>query len=73
MPPSNGIQRTPPRGVAVREATPLSADEQTRLVQLLSAGLERHLASLSKPPDLLNPGAGGVMYGRHPTNEVTHG
>jgi hypothetical protein len=72
MPRSNGIQRTTLRAVVVRQAVPLSGEGQSRLVRLLSAGLERHLASLSSPPDLLNSAPGGVMYGRHPANEVTH-
>jgi hypothetical protein len=73
MPRSTGISQSAGRRVLVRAAAPLSVDRQQRLVQLLAAGLERFLAHQSAEPGMLTPAAPGVMYGRHPTDEVTHG
>jgi hypothetical protein len=73
MPRSTGISRSAGRPVVVRHAAPLMGERQQRLVQLLAAGLERFLAHEKTDRGLLNSGASGVMYGRHPTDEVTHG
>jgi hypothetical protein len=73
MPRSTGISQSAGRSVVVRHAAPLTDERQQQLVQLLAAGLERFLAHAIAAPELLNSGAPGVMYERHPTDEVTHG
>jgi len=73
MPRSTGIQRTAPRTVTVRAATPLAAEPRTRLIALLASGLERYLAGSAGRPEMLIGSASGAIHARHPEDEVTYG
>jgi hypothetical protein len=72
MPRSTGITRSAGRPLVVRHGAPLTGERQQLLIQLLATGLERFLGHANAEPGLWNSGAPGVMYERHPTDEVTH-